>query len=110
MSGANYFKEEAAKEIALRNSEQSKVPQYAEFEVNKPISPDRLPLNPSQTRLIGPQGDRTGSDRSGETMSTEDNGPGSFRVGLPSGPSPYGAAGYPPAVRMPRPCRRTGDP
>src|ERR1700724_3693910 len=80
MSGANYFKEEAAKEMALRNNEQSKVPQYAEFEVNKPISPDRLPLNPSQTRLIGPQGDRTGSDRSGETGSTEDNGPGSFRV------------------------------
>ena len=103
MSGANYFKEEAAKEMALRNSDQSKVPQYAEFEVNKPISPDRLPLNPSQTRLIGAQGDRTGSDRSGETLSSEDNGPGSFRVGLPSGPSPYGAPGYPPAVRMARP-------
>jgi hypothetical protein len=102
MSGQNYFKEEAAKEMALRNSENSKVPQYAEFEVNKPASPDRLPLNPSQTHLMAAQ-DRNGSDRSGETMSTEDTLSGGYRGGLPSGPSPYGGGGYPPAVRMPRP-------
>lgn len=97
MSGQTYFQEEAAKEHALRNGDQDKIPQYAEFEVNKPAS-DRLPLNQSQTRL-------NGSDRSGETMSTEDTmGGGYARVGLPSGPSPYhnGGNGYPP-TRMPRP-------
>lgn len=106
MSGASYYKEEAAKDMAFRNSDQSKVPQYAEFEVSKPVSPDRLPLNPSQTHLVTNTGDRTGSDRSGETFSTETSIPGSYnntRVGLPSGPSPYGGGGYPPAVRMPRP-------
>lgn len=96
MSGKNYFKEEAAKEMALRNNDQSKVPRYAEFEVNKSISPDRLPLNPPQTHLIA---DTNRSDQSGETMLTE----GSYKVGLPTGPSPYGGGGYPPAVRMPRP-------
>lgn len=106
MSGTNYYKEEAAKDMALRNSDQSKVPQYAEFEVSKPVSPDRLPLNPSQTHLVGNSGDPTGSDRSGETFASEETSiPGSYntRAGLPSGPSPYGGGGYPPAVRMPRP-------
>jgi hypothetical protein len=106
MSGVNYYKEEAAKDMALRN-DQSKVPQYAEFEVSKPVSPDRLPLNPSQTQLIANSGDRTGSDRSGGTLSTEATSiPGSYNTrvqGLPAGPSPYGGGGYPPAVRMPRP-------
>jgi hypothetical protein len=97
MSGQNYFKQEAAKEMALRNSDQSKVPQYAEFEVGKTISPDRLPLNPSSQQLIG----ANGSDRSGETL-TDDTMNGGYR-GLPAGPSPYGGGGYPAAVRMPRP-------
>jgi SUR7/PalI family len=107
MSGVNYYKEEAAKDFALRDSDPGRVPQYAEFEVTKPASPDRLPLNPSSQNLMP-------DHRSGETVSTESSLPGSYnavvpttsnppRVGLPSGPSPYGGAGYPPAVRMPRP-------
>jgi hypothetical protein len=103
MSGMNYFQQEAAKDMSLRNSTQTKIPQYAEFEVDKPMSPDRLPLNPSQTHLIANTNDRNGSDRSGETFSTEETLPGAFKVGLPSGPSPYTGGQYPPPVRMPRP-------
>ena len=106
MSGGNYYKEEAAKDMALRSSDQGKVPQYAEFEVSKPVSPDRLPLNPSQTHLVTNSGGRTGSDQSGGTLSTvETSIPGSYNTrvqGLPAGPSPYGGGGYPPAVRMPQ--------
>ena len=112
MSGTNHYKEQAAKDMALRGSDQSKVPRFAEFEVSKPVSPDRLPLNPSQTHPMANSRRRVGSDRSGETVSTEETSiPGTYitntRVGLPSGPSPYGGGGYPPAVppavRMPQP-------
>jgi len=96
MSGQNYFKEEAAKEMASRN-DQRKVPQYAEFENNKPVSPDRLPLNPPHSHIM------TKADLSVETISTGRSSPASFRVALPPGPNPYGGGGYPPAVSMPRP-------
>ena len=96
MNGQNYFQEEAAKELALRTSDQSKIPQYAEFEVPKPSS-DRVPLNSSQANL----NDRNGSDRSNES---EDTGamPGYIRpLGLPNGPSPYSNGGqYPPPPNM----------
>ena len=108
MSGANYYKEQAAKDFALRTSDSREGPQYPEFKVTKPVSPDRLPLNPSSQNLIA-------ENKSGETMSTQSTLPGNHntagvaatsnppRVGLPSGPSPYGGVGYPPAVQMPRP-------
>ena len=107
MSATNYYKEEA-KDFALRTSDSGVIPQYADFEVTKPVSPDRLPLNPSSQNLMT-------ENKSGETMSTQRRLPGNYntaaaaatsnppRVGLPSGPSPYGGGGYPPAVRMPRP-------
>ena len=102
MSGQNYFREQAAKERVVRNVDQSKVPRYAEFEVDESISPDRLPLNPSsQTLLASNRADRLDSDRSGETVSTNGTGQSGFRVNLPPGPSSYVGVGYPPTVRLP---------
>ena len=100
MSGQNYFKEEATRENANRLNDQDKDRQYAEFEVSRPRSPDRLPLNPVQTHIKANSGGDQ-SVRSAETMSTKSSLPGSYRIGLPSGPSPYSSGGYPPAVRMP---------
>ena len=88
--------------MALQSSDQSTAKTYAEFQVRKPRSPDRLPLNPLQTRhMVNAGGDP--SVRSGVTMSTVSSIPGTHRISLPSGPNPYGGQGYPPAVRMPRP-------
>jgi hypothetical protein len=101
MSGQNYFKEEAARENAIRLNDQDKVRQYAEFEVSKPKSPDRLPLNPLQTHVMTNSG-ADPSDPSGETMSTKSSLPGTYRSGLPSRPSPHAGGGYPPVARIPR--------
>jgi hypothetical protein len=98
MSGQSYYKEEAARENTLRSNDEPRVP---EFEVSKPKSLDRLPLNPQNAFMANSSTEL--SDRSGEAMSTASSLPGSYRVGLPSGPSPYGGAGYPPAARMSRP-------
>ena len=86
MSGQSYFKEEAA-ENAIRLNDPVNVPQYAEFEASKPRSPDRLPLNPSQTPSW-PTPARTHLIDQAIQCQQLTSLPGSYRIGLPSGPSP----------------------
>jgi len=108
MSGANNYLKESAKDFALRTSDSKEAPQYTGFNVTKPVSPDRLPLNLSSQNLMA-------ENKSGGTMSTQSTLPANYstaalattssppRVGLPPGPGPHGGVGYPPAVRMPQP-------
>jgi hypothetical protein len=110
MSGQNYFKQEAAKDYAIAAStDAGKIPQYAEFEVNKPAPPlptnRRIPLNASETHLMAPVDRNASSDRS-ELAPSEDTLPGAYTR---KGPSPYeSAAGYPlpPSAARPPPNNR----
>src|SRR5271154_4564851 len=97
MSGQNYFKEEAAKDYAIAaTTDAGKIPQYAEFEVDKPApliaTNGRIPLNASETHLMAPVDRNASSDRSALAAS-EDTLPGAYTR---KGPSPYdNVAGYP---------------
>lgn len=102
MSGQNYFREDATKQQALRNSDQEKIPRYAEFEVVEPSSVDRLPLNPSKAQTIA-----SSTDRSNETFSIDGSSQRSYRMAPPIGLSPYGNGAYPPAPRVAHPFETT---
>ena len=110
MSGQNYFQEEATKDYAIATStDPSKIPQYAEFVVDKPAptmttAHGRTPLNASDTRLMSPVDRNTSPDRSGLAAS-EDTLPGTYNRKVLSPYDNGGGYPLPPSAARPPPNR-----